>query len=209
MLPKIKICGITRVEDGLAAAHAGADALGLVFHPPSPRHVTPQQAATIARAMPPFVVLVGLFVDPTAESVRQTLEQCPLDRIQLHGDESPEFCAAMPRPVIKAIRVGGPEDLQNLDRFPVAALLLDAKSPGKVGGTGQRFDWNLLAEWSPPRPLILAGGLSPDNVAEAVARVRPYAVDVSSGVESAPGLKDPERIARFIRQTRDHDAPGA
>ncbi|MBF0612878.1 MAG: phosphoribosylanthranilate isomerase [Magnetococcales bacterium] len=199
---RVKVCGITSIDDGLAAVEAGADAIGLVFYPPSPRHVSPQEAAEIVAAMPPFVTVVGLFVNMPALEIGQIVRHCRLEHIQLHGDESPEECRNLPVRVIKAVRVASPEDLLGLDRYPVEALLLDAKVKGLYGGSGQRFDWHMIESTKLPKPVILAGGLEPDNVAQAVSLVRPYAVDVSSGVERAPGIKDFHKMVAFIQAAR-------
>lgn len=203
-MTRVKICGITRVEDALAAAHAGADAIGLVFAPASPRRVTVQQAAAIAAALPPFVTSVALFVDPSAEQVRDVLKVFHPDLLQFHGDEPPEFCVAFGLPYLKAVRVRPQTDLLQYAATYAGArgLLLDAYDPASHGGTGQRFDWDLIPP-DLPRPVVLAGGLTPDNVAEAVRRVRPWAVDVSSGVEIDRGIKDAGRIARFVREVRN------
>ncbi len=203
-MTRVKICGITRIEDGLAAAHAGADAIGLVFAPASPRRVTAAQAAAIAAALPPFVSSVALFVDPSAEEVRAVLQRFRPDLLQFHGDEPPDFCAAFGLPYLKAVRVRPATDLLQYAAAYAGArgLLLDAYHPDSHGGTGQRFDWDLIPRGL-PRPIVLAGGLDPDNVAAAVSRVRPWAVDVSSGVEVAKGIKDASRIARFIREVRN------
>lgn len=203
-MTRVKICGITRIEDGLAAAHAGADAIGLVFAPASPRRVTPEQAATIAAALPPFVSSVALFVDPGAEQVRAVLQRFRPDLLQFHGDEPPAFCAAFGLPYLKAVRVRPETDLLQYASTYAGArgLLLDAYHPESHGGTGQRFDWDLIPRHL-PRPIVLAGGLDPDNVAAAVSRVRPWAVDVSSGVEIAKGIKDANLVARFIREVRN------
>ncbi|MBF0625933.1 MAG: phosphoribosylanthranilate isomerase [Magnetococcales bacterium] len=200
---RVKICGITRLEDGLAAAAAGADAIGLVFHPPSPRAIDPERAADLVRRLPPFLGIVGLFVNRSRAEIEAITRQCRLDMIQLHGDETPADCADLPVRVIKAVRVSTAADLAGLERYPAQGLLLDARSPsGVYGGGGHRFDWSLLADYRCPAPLILAGGLDPDTVAQAVARVRPYAVDVSTGVEAAKGIKDPLRMQRFVAQAR-------
>lgn len=206
-MTRVKICGITRIEDGLAAAHAGADAIGLVFAPASPRRVTTAQAAAIAAALPPFVTSVALFVDPGAQQVRAVLESFRPDLLQFHGDEPPEFCAAFGLPYLKAVRVRPETDLLQYATTYAGArgLLLDAYHPDSHGGTGQRFDWDLIPR-DLSRPIVLAGGLTPDNVAAAVRRVRPWAVDVSSGVEMAKGIKDASRIARFIREVRNADS---
>ncbi|QCF26208.1 phosphoribosylanthranilate isomerase [Hydrocarboniclastica marina] len=196
---RIKICGITRPEDAAAATALGADALGLVFYEQSPRSVTIGQALSICRAVSPFVSLVGLFVNPRAEYVRQVLAAVPLGWLQFHGDESEAFCEQFERPYIKAIRVRSADCVAvGYQQFRTAAgLLVDAFDPGLYGGTGQVFNWALLPD-ERPSPLVLAGGLTPDNVAQAVRQVRPWAVDVSGGVEAAKGVKDPEKIRHFI-----------
>lgn len=204
---RIKICGVTRPDDARAAARAGADAIGLVFHPPSARSIGADDAATVVAALPPFVTAVALFLDPEPEQVRQVIERVPVGLLQFHGSESPAFCSAFGRPYIKAVAMGG----NGADPDAVAAqhpmalgLLVDGHVAGDGGGTGNTFAWNVL-----PRNrnynLILAGGLSPDNVAAAVSSVRPDAVDVSSGVESSPGVKDASRIERFVEEARRGD----
>lgn len=214
MLPQIstdtmtrtKICGITRTQDVLATAASGADALGLVFYDKSPRHVSVQQAAQLAMAIPPFVTLVGLFVNPSADEVREALRQVPLEMLQFHGEEEPEFCAQFGRPYLKAVRVkAGMDLLQCAARYRSArGLLLDAFIEGAHGGTGTSFDWALIPHGL-PLPVILSGGLHTGNVAEAIRRVRPYAVDVSSGVEAAKGIKDAAKIAAFINEVKRTD----
>lgn len=196
---RIKICGITRLEDALHAAACGADALGFVFYDPSPRAVSPEAARTIIAALPPFVTVTGLFVNEEPRRIREVAEFCRLDVVQLHGDEKPQDCLLAPLRVIKALRVRGPESLADLGSYAVSALLLDAWSPDSYGGTGHSFNWDLAAGVAAKHPIILAGGLGPHNVAEAVSRVRPYGVDVSSGVESDPGKKDPRLVEDFIR----------
>lgn len=200
MRTRVKICGITRVEDGLAAARAGADAIGLVFYARSPRAVSAAQARTIVRALPPFVTTVGLFVDAAAEDVRHVLQAVPLDLLQFHGDESPEQCRIYGRPYLKALRMREGVDVAAAARTysDAAGLLVDTYVEGVAGGTGRAFEWSRLPH-DLARPVILAGGLTPDNVAAAVAQVRPWAVDVSGGVEAAPGLKDAAKIEAFIR----------
>lgn len=200
---RIKICGITRVEDALAAAEAGADAIGLVFYAPSPRAVDAQQAAAIVRALPPFVTSVGLFVNATEAEVRGVLAEVPLDLLQFHGDEPEEFCLRFARPYLKAIRMRDDLDLQaQVAGWPSASgILLDSYTPGVPGGTGETFDWQRIPQqrdW----PLVLAGGLRVDNVQTAIAECRPWAVDVSGGVEQAKGIKDVEKIKAFIREVR-------
>lgn len=202
--PRIKICGFTERASLEVAIRAGVDAIGLVFYPLSPRAVTPEEAAVLTENLPPFVTITGLFVNASRAEIETCCRHCRLDLIQLHGDESPEACLGLPRRVIKAIRVATSSDLIGLARYPVSGLLLDAKVKGVYGGSGNAFDWSLLSSYHAPAPLILAGGLDPDNVAEAVRQVRPYAVDVSSGVESAPGQKDPDRIVRFVQEVRNN-----
>lgn len=200
---RIKICGITRVEDALAAAEAGADAIGLVFYASSPRAVDAQQAAAIVRALPPFVTSVGLFVNASEAEVRDVLARVPLDLLQFHGDEPEEFCLRFSRPYLKAIRMRDDLDLQaQVAGWPSASgILLDSYTPGVPGGTGETFDWQRIPQqhdWS----LVLAGGLRVDNVQTAIAECRPWAVDVSGGVEQAKGIKDVEKIKAFIREVR-------
>lgn len=198
---RAKICGITRPEDGLAAALAGADAIGLVFHAGSPRAVSIEQAQAVVAQLPPFVQRVALFVDPDPDYVRAVLRQVPVHLLQFHGQEDTAFCAAFGIPYIKALRVGTKLDLPAAERryAGCAALLLDTLKPGKAGGTGSSFDWSLVPG-SRDKPLILAGGLNAANVGAAIARVRPYAVDVSGGVEQAGGRKDAQKMAAFVAE---------
>lgn len=194
-----KICGITRIEDALAAAEAGADAIGLVFYAKSPRAVSVQQAREIIRALPPFVTTVGLFVNASRCELSEILEAVPLDLLQFHGDETPADCEGYNRPYIKALRVRPGDDLEAACKLYASAsgILLDTYVAGVPGGTGEAFDWSLVpARLS--KPIILAGGLSPANVAQAIARVQPWAVDVSGGVEQSKGIKDHARIRAFI-----------
>jgi phosphoribosylanthranilate isomerase len=207
MALRIKICGITRAEDARAAIEAGADALGFVFVPGTPRFIEPARAAEITRGLPPFVSRVGLFVDADPALMRAVIDQARLDTVQLHGDEPPEVGHGLRHRVrvVQAFRMRGPETLGRLPghRDACDAWLLDAYVPGTSGGTGARFDWGLAVEACQlGHPVILAGGLKPENIAEAVRQVRPYAVDVSSGVESAPGIKDTARIVRLIQEAR-------
>lgn len=200
---KVKICGITSLDDALEAIDAGADALGFVFYSKSPRHILPDQAADIIRRLPPFVQTVGLFVNEELSIVNTTADRCGLDIVQLHGDETPEYCESVRRRVIKAFRVRDISSLHSLAQYSVSGCLLDAWSQTAPGGTGQTFNWDIAAEAvKGGQRIILAGGLTPDNVAEAVRQVHPYAVDVSSGVESSPGCKDADKVRRFIIQTR-------
>jgi phosphoribosylanthranilate isomerase len=200
---KVKICGITSLEDAMAAIDAGADALGFVFFHKSPRHIFPEQAAAIIRHLPPFVQTVGLFVNETPEMVNATADQCGLDLAQLHGDESPGYCDKIRRRVIKAFRVKNITSLDPIKDYRVSACLLDTWSPAAHGGTGRTFNWEFAACAAHSGCIILAGGLTPDNVAEAIRQVRPYGVDVSSGVESSPGHKDPDKIREFIRKAKE------
>lgn len=205
MSVRVKICGITNLEDALAAVDAGADALGFMFYEKSPRHLTAAAAAEIIRRLPPFVTRVGVFVDALESTVRETIALCGLDTLQFHGDEPPEFCRRFaPLKVYKAFRVRGRESLNALTAYETDAWLLDSFSPEKRGGSGVSFEWDLAVEAAKlGRPVILAGGLTPANVADAVRRVRPFAVDVSSGVESAPGIKDTAKMREFIRAARE------
>jgi phosphoribosylanthranilate isomerase len=204
MTVRVKICGITRMEDLHAACEAGADALGFVFYGKSPRNVSIDTAAELVRALPPFVQSVGLFVDAEPAEIEAVLASVPLDLLQFHGDETPEQCARYARPFLKAVRVKADTDLLKCaaDFKAARGLLLDAYVPGVPGGTGERFDWSLIPSGL-PKPVILSGGLEPDNVAEAVRRIRPWAVDVSSGVEAAKGIKDALKVARFIANAKE------
>ena len=196
---RVKICGITRIDDAIAAAQAGADAIGIVFWPKSPRAVSMQQAADIVAALPPFVTTVGLFVDPDAAAVTQASRAIALDCLQFHGHESAEFCAGFELPWIKALHVRSSDELsRQMQQYKAAAgLLLDSFDPKLIGGTGVTFDWGQVPG-ERQRPLIVAGGLNAQNVAAAVRQLHPWAVDVSTGVESAPGLKDAQKMTRFV-----------
>lgn len=194
---------MTSVRDAHYAVAAGADAIGLVFYPPSPRHVSIEQATDICRSLPAFVTVVALCVDMPAAEVNELIEQLPVDLLQFHGDESPEFCEQFNRPYMKALRVRPELDIkQAIQRYASASsILLDAYRKGVPGGTGERFDWELIPVECRSH-IVLAGGLTPANVASAIAAVKPYAVDVSGGVESAPGIKDQEKITAFIQQAQ-------
>jgi phosphoribosylanthranilate isomerase len=200
--PRIKICGITRLEDALLAVELGVSALGFNFWPRSRRHLSPQAARAIVRRLPPFIATVGVFVDPTRDEVLSAVDVSGVGTVQLHGDESPALCASLPLPVVKAIRVADSTSLAALASYEVQGFLLDAPSPG-YGGSGATFDWTLAAEVARELPIILAGGLTPENVVQAVRTVRPYGVDVASGVERGPGVKDPERMRRFIEGVKE------
>jgi len=198
---RVKVCGITRVEDAKAAVDAGADAIGLVFYEPSPRFVRIKQAREIAASVPAFVSVVALFVNADAEYVQDVLNSVRIDLIQFHGDEENDFCSQFQRPFIKAQRVRETSDVvASCVRFPDAlAILLDSYKPGVPGGTGESFDWSLIPK-SQTKPLILAGGLTPENVAPAIKQVQPFAVDVSGGVEQSKGIKDPAKIDAFLSE---------
>jgi phosphoribosylanthranilate isomerase len=199
MRTRVKICGVTRPTDAVAACKAGADALGFVFYPPSPRHIGIEMAREIVQAVPAFVTSVGLFVDPDRDAVARVLETVRLDLLQFHGDEAPEFCEGFGVPYIKAVRMRpGVDLLECAQRFKRArGLLLDTYVSGMQGGTGERFDWALIPA-NVPLPIVLSGGLDPGNVCAAIRRVRPWAVDVSSGVEASKGIKDPALILAFM-----------
>ena len=201
MTVRIKICGITNKEDALAAAHLGADALGFVFAT-SPRKVSAESAREIIKTLPPFVKTVGVFVDEDPERVSSIAALCGLDILQLHGNESVDYCSSFDRQVIKALRMQSRDELKNLSKYVdvVDGLLLDTYVPNKVGGTGITFDWQLAVEARKYGRIILAGGLNPENVAAAISMVKPYAVDASSGLERSPRVKDHEKMAQFIRE---------
>jgi len=206
MATAVKICGITRLEDALTSIHAGAQAIGFVFYPSSPRYIAPTAAGAILRALPPFITTVGLFVDAPAEEVRAIVAQVPLQLLQFHGAETPAYCRQFERPYMKAVRMGPEVDLLQYarDYEDAKALLLDAYVEGLHGGSGAVFDWSRVPV-KLPVPVILSGGLTVENVGDAVRRVRPSAVDVSSGVESAKGIKDAGKIAAFIAGVRNAD----
>lgn len=203
MTTKVKICGLTSVADALTAAEAGADMIGLMFYEGSPRHISPATAAAIAIALPPFVLRVGVFVDPSEEQVLRAIGDCGLNLLQFHGDEPSEFCTQFGVMSVKALRVQDAASLKALDNFKTDAFLLDAYSQSGLGGTGEKFKWDLAIEAQKfGKPIFLAGGLTPGNVASAVQQVRPFAVDVSSGVEFAPGKKDVAKIRAFLEAVR-------
>jgi phosphoribosylanthranilate isomerase len=197
-MTRVKICGITNLEDALFAAETGADALGFVFYAKSPRCIAPDRAREIILRLPPFVAKVGVFVNEELDRMREIMAHCHLDYAQLHGDETPEQVTVLAPRAIKAVRVRSAADVERLSDYRAAAYLLDAYHPTKPGGTGETWDWELAAVAKQYGPIILAGGLTPDNVATAIQRVHPYAVDVSSGVEAAPGIKDHQKVQRFI-----------
>ena len=203
MTTKVKICGLASVADAVAAAEAGADMIGLMFYENSPRHISLATAAEISRAISPFVLKVGVFVNPEEALVSRAIAECGLSVLQFHGDEPSEFCTQFRLMSLKAIRVQNAESLNALENFQTDAFLLDAYSKSGLGGTGEKFNWDLaLAAQKYGKPIFLAGGLTPENVADAVKQVRPFAVDVSSGVESAPGKKDVAKVRAFIQAVR-------
>ena len=199
MSPKVKICGITNFPDALAAVEVGADALGLMFVESSPRYVSMSAAAEIARQLPPFIIKVGVFVNAPEELVFRAICECGLNLLQFHGDETPEYCQQFGLMTMKAFRIRDADSLQSLTNYKTDAFLLDSYVAGKPGGTGESFNWDLAIEAKKiGKPIFLAGGLTPENVAEAVRKVQPYGVDVSSGVEASPGKKDPAKVRSFI-----------
>jgi phosphoribosylanthranilate isomerase len=206
MRTRVKICGFTRVEDAVCAARLGVDAIGLVFYPPSPRHVDIGQAIKIVNALPTFVSVVALFVDEQASRIREVLAQVPIDCLQFHGDETPDACRLYGKRYMKALRMQDGIDIPALAQHyhDASALLLDAYHPGEKGGTGNRFDWNRIPAHC-ALPLVLAGGLDADNARQAVQTVSPYALDVSSGVEAEKGLKDALKMAAFIDEVNEGD----
>lgn len=204
MSVKVKICGITSVADGVTAAEAGADMIGLMFYERSPRNISTATAAEISRALSPFIVKVGVFVNPTEDAVMRAIGECGVTLLQFHGEETPAFCAQFGVMSMKAFRVRNADSLLALPDYPTDAYLLDAYSPDAHGGTGAKFNWELaIAAKQHGKPIFLAGGLTPENIREAVQQVQPFGVDVSSGVESAPGKKDPAKVHAFIKAVRE------
>jgi phosphoribosylanthranilate isomerase len=199
---RVKVCGITNVADAWAAVDAGADALGFIFVEGTPRFVTPAEVAPIVRRLPPFVTPVGVFWDHPAGHVKAVAEACGLRALQFHGDEAPDDLLEYRLPVIKTLKVAGPADLDRMAGFRVAAFLLDSPARWSEGAARPVIPWDVAAEMARRHVVLLSAGLTPDNVAEAVRRVRPYGVDVNSGVEARPGRKDPARVARFVREAR-------
>lgn len=208
MSVKVKICGITNAPDALAAVEAGADALGFMFYEPSPRHISIPQAAQIIRELPPFIIKVGVFVDASEDTVMRAIGDCNLTMLQFHGKESPEYCTQFGLMSMKAFRMRDAESLKALQNYPTDAWLLDAFVADKLGGTGEKFNWELAIEAKKlGRPIFLAGGLTSANVAEAVRTVQPFAVDVSSGVEASPGKKDRAKVRDFISAAKSVEVP--
>lgn len=205
---KVKICGITNEEDAVSAMEAGADALGFVFWDKSPRYIEPKAVWSIKKNLPPFITTVGVFVNMPLDKLKSVLFDTNVDCIQLHGDESPRFCEGVyefaEKKIIKAFRIRERLDISKLKNYKVDSYLLDTYREGMPGGTGETFDWDLAVEAKEKRRIILSGGLTPENISKAIKLVRPYAVDVSSGVEAKPGKKDPEKIHKFMVQVRAH-----
>lgn len=201
-MTRIKICGITNVDDAMCAAELGADALGFIFYPGSKRFIEPENAALIISKLPPYVTSVGVFVNQGTDAIRSVKERTGIDVVQLHGDETAECCRSLPYRVVKAIRLKERPDIQRIELYPVQAILFDKYSEGAYGGTGKSFEWGWLRDLNTSKKIILSGGLGPDNVVEAVKTVRPYAVDVSTGVEEAPGRKSAEKMKKFIEAVR-------
>jgi phosphoribosylanthranilate isomerase len=204
---KIKICGITNIDDAMAAVDLGADALGFNFYKKSPRYIDPQKAAEIITQLPPFVVPVAIFVNEREDRILETLKTACIHGIQLHGDETPEFCQRFGNHVIKAFQVKDKESLKHMSHYRVSAYLLDSYREGMRGGTGETFDWHLAVVAKTFGRIILAGGLNPDNVAEAVKLVQPYGVDVAGGVEREKGIKDHAKLKKFITEVRKASRP--
>jgi phosphoribosylanthranilate isomerase len=208
MSVKVKICGITNAADALVAVESGADALGFMFYEPSPRHVSIRQTAEIIRELPPFVIKAGVFVDAPEDTVLRAIGDCGLTLLQFHGQETPEYCTQFGLMSMKAFRIRDAESLHALPNYTTDAWLLDAFVPDKLGGTGEKFNWELAIEAKKlGRPIFLAGGLVPENVAEAVRMVQPFAVDVSSGVEAEPGKKDHAKVRSFISAAKSVEMP--
>ena len=199
---KVKICGMTNLKDVKVAVDGGVDAVGFIFYKKSPRSVTMQAVREIVLELPPFVDSVGVFVNETAEQINKISDHCKLDRVQLHGDESSAFCKKIRRRVIKVIRVKDIQSLKKLSDYPVSSFLLDTFSEDQYGGTGKVFDWNLAYSAKKYGPIILAGGLTPNNVRQAIQRIQPYGVDVCSGVESQPGIKDHKKMQAFLKNVK-------
>lgn len=199
---RIKVCGITRLEDAEAAVAAGVDCLGFIFAKQSPRLIEPEAAREIVRGLPPFVDAAGVFMDEETELIEEIIQYCGLTLVQLHGSESPAYCDEVPGRVIKSFRMGSFSENSQLAPYAghVQGFLLDTYHQSMAGGTGEPFDWQLVEKVAPPGPVILAGGLNPENARQAIIQVRPFAVDVNSGIESAPGCKDLDRLKKFIKE---------
>ena len=204
MTPKVKVCGITSKTDALAAVEAGADALGFMFYPRSKRAVTSPQIASIVKELPPFVSVVGVVVNEEIDEIHRVIRECRLDTVQLHGEESPEFCSQVDCRVIKAFRLQSKSVLEEAKNYRTSAWLLDSYSPKARGGTGDSFNWDWVREAGPlEKPTMIAGGLNPENASQCVQATQPYGLDVSSGVEDSPGRKSPEKMKAFVCATKN------
>jgi phosphoribosylanthranilate isomerase len=201
-MTKVKICGITNLEDAQAAVEEGADAIGFIFYPKSPRYISFRKAREIVSALPPFVSAVGVFVNEEKETIRQAARETALSLVQLHGEESPEFCKNLGLRVIKAIRLSRMEDLNRVKTYSVQGILFDSYHEDQYGGSGKSFNLDWLRNFPAETPVIISGGLTPDNVGEVIDRISPYAVDVSSGVENSPGKKSREKLKHFIQNAK-------
>ncbi len=199
---KVKVCGMTQLKDAVFAAEQGADAVGFIFYKKSSRSVTMKAVREIILKLPPFVDTVGVFVNESADKVNKIADHCGLDLVQLHGEESPGFCQKIHRRVIKVFRVKDLQSIKQLEKYPVTGFILDTFSDELYGGTGKTFDWNLALPAKKIGPVIVAGGLTPHNIRQVVSQVRPYGVDVCSGVEKSPGIKDPEKVRAFLANIR-------
>ena len=204
-MTRVKVCGITNSEDALRAVELGADALGFIFYKGSRRYIDPRDASEIISVLPPFVSAVGVFVNQGIDEINEAAEMSGIDTVQLHGDESPEFCAVLPYKVIKAVRVKDGVDIDEVELYPVRAILFDKHSDELYGGTGSSFDWGVLNGIKISKKVILSGGLTPDNVSRAIKLVRPYGVDVSTGVEDSPGRKNHIKMRKFIEAVKNGD----
>ena len=204
-MTRVKICGITNIDDALAAVSFGADALGFIFHEASGRYVTPEKAGKIISALPPYISAVGVVVDKPVEDINSIVEISGVDTVQLHGNETPEFCFQLQHRTVKALRINDCVDKEDVELYPVEAILFDSYSDREYGGTGRTFRWELLAGLDISKYIILSGGLDPENVADAIRAVRPYAVDVSSGVEESPGMKNKLKMKKFIEAVKNGD----
>lgn len=203
-MTKVKICGITNLDDAIYAAECGADALGFIFYPKSPRFIEITKAKEIISKLPPFITTVGVFVNESIEDIVNTIHECNINMVQLHGDETPNYCSKLPVKTIKAIRVKGEDSLKKMTEYKTSTFLLDAYSEDSYGGSGKVFNWNLAIKAKGYGRIILSGGLTPDNVREAIEKVKPYGVDVSSGVEEREGKKDRKMVKEFIRIIKDN-----
>ncbi len=201
-MTRIKICGITNIQDALLASKLGADALGFIFYPESKRYIEPDRASEIISSLQPFITTVGVFVNQSLDEINSVRDITGIGLVQLHGDESPEFCTGLPFNAVKALRIKERSDIAQVELYPLEAILFDKYSEGAYGGTGESFTWDWLQDLKTTKSIILSGGLTPENVGEAISKASPYAVDVSSGVEDSPGKKNAEKMRQFIEAVR-------